>query len=432
MTAVLLPATLGSAEEPRVYDLAACVRIGLEQSVKAANARRDEAIAGQKIRQARADALPHITATASYLRLDELQDIEFDGERMEFGTLDNYQVGIEVAQLLYSGGRVAAALRAARLTQSLAGHERNSVETGLIRDIETGFYDILLARESVAVREASLKQLEALVQQTDDRFKNGTASEFDLIRAKVRRANERPFLIRARNRRDVAIAAYRRLLRLPDGPIAFHGKLACEAVKGDLAAFQRAAALNNPDLKAVSDSVGLRKEDLGAARSAGRPSIQARVLYTGANSYQFVSFDEDWEWHWNAGVSLNWNLWDGDLTRGRVEEKRLVLEKARATEDDLTRGLRLQVQEAYLDMRHAEEAVTSAEQNLELARKSLNIAQARHKNGLGTYLEFTDANLALSTARLTHLEALGAHMKAVSRLRFLCGSNLNALGKEQP
>lgn len=421
-----------SAAEPRVYELKDCIRIGLERSVPAANARRDQSIAHQKVRQTRADALPHVSASATYTRLDEVQDIEIDGERMEFGSLDNYQIGMEVTQLLYSGGRVATALRSSRLIQSLASHQRSDVERGLVRDIETGFYDILLARERVTVRRASIDQLKALVKQTDDRFQNGTASEFDLIRAKVRLANERPLLIRARNQVAVGVAGYRRLLLLPDGPVSFKGTLVCDPLEGDISTWQQAAFLNSPNLHAISEGVRLRKEDVQAARAAARPFVNARFLYTGANSYQFVSFDDAWEWHWNAGVSLTWNIWDGDLTRGIVEEKRLVLANARATEGDAARALKLQVQQSFLEITHAEEAIASAAENLALAEKSQEIAQTRHKSGLGTYLEFTDANLALSTARLTHLTALAAHMKAVSQLTYLCAPNLNAPQKEQP
>jgi hypothetical protein len=40
---------------------------------------------------------------------------------------------------------------------------------------------------------------------------------------------------------------------------------------------------------------------------------------------------------------------------------------------------------------------------------------------LGTYLEYTDANLGLSTAKLTYLNAVHEHVSAQARLDFSTG-----------
>ena len=53
--------------------------------------------------------------------------------------------------------------------------------------------------------------------------------------------------------------------------------------------------------------------------------------------------------------------------------------------------------------------------------RSLDIARARYENGLATALDFADANLALSVARLTRLQALHDHMNALARLRQASG-----------
>jgi outer membrane protein len=121
---------------------------------------------------------------------------------------------------------------------------------------------------------------------------------------------------------------------------------------------------------------------------------------------------------------VTWDVWDGRLTKGTVREKALELEKTRADLDDAERHVRLQVRQAYLDMAHAGQAVAASAGTVSRAAKALEIARARHKSGLGTYLEFTDANLALSTARLTHLVAMRDHMSAVVALRYATGMPL--------
>ena len=55
---------------------------------------------------------------------------------------------------------------------------------------------------------------------------------------------------------------------------------------------------------------------------------------------------------------------------------------------------------------------------LRLAQKGLDIARVRYEQGLSTYLEFTETNLALSSARLALWEARFECRAAAARLRY--------------
>lgn len=120
-------------------------------------------------------------------------------------------------------------------------------------------------------------------------------------------------------------------------------------------------------------------------------------------------------------MAVEWDLFDGLLRRNRVSEKRLELAKAREILGETERQIALEIQSHYLDMREAAETVAASAETVELAEKGLEIARARYENGLATYLDFTDANLALATARLTRLQALHDHMNALARLRQASG-----------
>jgi outer membrane protein TolC len=418
-------------EEAKKYTLEECIEIGLEQSAAAANARRDQEISAAAVVQARSQALPHLSLRGAYNRLDELQEIPLDEESpVELGTLDNYSADITISQLLYSGGKVGAALRAAKTTRSFADWSRADTESILIKDIRVGFYDILQARAAAEVVEKSVSQLESLLAQTEERYRNGTVSEFDVITARVRLANEQPTLIQARNRYEVGTEVFKGLLNLDTASFEIEGELVCEPVNADLQDLIESALLNRPALR-VLEAVGqLRKEDLAAAKSGRYPSLAAMFTYNGANSYQFVSFDNNWEWHWNAGLVLQWDLWDGGLTAGTVREKKLELAKSRTDLEEMNKAVRLEVQTAFLDMKHALEAVEAGRGNVELAEKALAIARTRHEQGMATYLEFTDSNLALSRAGLAYSQSLRDHANAVARLKYACGLDDLELHKE--
>jgi outer membrane protein TolC len=422
LTVFLLPAAIHiSFGADHEYSLDRCIVLGLERSPRAVNARRDQSIADERIGQAKALVFPHLSFLGEYTRLDELQDFEVGDETFEFGTLDNYSVSASVSQLLYAGGKVGAALRAGSLTRRQAEWGLLGTENRLVKDIRVGFHRLLLSKDSVKVMQFSVEQLKAFLRQTEQKHANGAAAEFDVITAKVRLANETPLLISSSNTYELAAADFKRLINLDDEPFEPRGELAFKEWKPDLEELRRRALVHRAELHEAEVLVDLRREAAVSAMSDGLPSLSAALTYTGANSYQFAGFEEEWEWHWNAGLALTWNFWDGGLTRASVRQKELELAKARTELDDFVKSIELDVTRAFLDMKAAREAVGAGAGNVELARKALEIAQARHKAGLSTYLEFTDANLALSRARLTHLRAMHDHMNAVAQLEYACG-----------
>ena len=425
LAAIIMVREAGAAPDVPVYTLEECVEMGLREAAAARNAERDARIAVTRIGQVRAQLLPDLKAKGGYTRLDEVPEYESDGEMEPTGREDNYAAGVEVSQLLYSGGSVGAALKAAKLYREIAQTRIRQTENELVRDIQVGFNDILLADEQVKVQEASLAQLEDLLKQAETRRRQETASEFDVLTARVKVANERPVLILARKRADLARAAFRSLIHLEPENFLLSGELAYVPEERSLEDWQEQGLEQRPELVELRHFLGMRQADIRAEQGGYLPQIRAFANYEGTNPESGSARDE-WEWGWTAGVTAEWDLFDGALRRNRIAEKRLELEKEQETLADTERQVLLEIQTHYLDLKQAEETVAASAETVALAEKSLEIARTRYENGLATYLDYTDANLALNVARVTRLLALHEHMNALARLRQASGE-----GREQ-
>jgi outer membrane protein len=416
------------AEEPSVpmvLTLQDSIETGLRQAAAARNARRDEEIAGRRINQVRAQILPQVKASGRYTRLDEVAAFEFDGDRYEMGREDNYAAGVEASQLLYSGGSVGAALKAAGLYREVARAQVQRVENELVRDIRVAFHGILLADEQVRVQEASLAQLEDWLAQVEARHRQQTASEFDVLTAQVRVANGRPVLIQARKQAELARVTFRNLVQFEAEAFELDGELAFAPVERTTGDWQALGLERRPELVELRNYLGMWEADIRAEQGGGLPQVRAFAGYRGENPPTGTAADE-WEWGWNAGVAVEWDLFDGALRRNRVAEKRLELAKARETLADAERQIAMEIQSHVLDLREAAETVAAGAETVAMAEKGLEIARVRYENGLATYLDFTDANLALATARLTRLQALHDHMNARARLQQASGEEFEA------
>ena len=200
------------------------------------------------------------------------------------------------------------------------------------------------------------------------------------------------------------------------------GELAFEPSDRPQDEWQARGAEQRPELREQRLYLGMWEADIRAEQGGFLPQIRAFANYEGTNP-ESGSANEEWAWGWNAGVRAEWDLFDGALRHNRIREKRLELDKARETLADNERQVALEIRAHYLDLQQAAETVAASAETVALAEKGLEIARTRYENGLATYLDVTDANLALNTARLTRLLALHEHLNAQARLQQASGEN---------
>ena len=81
----------------------------------------------------------------------------------------------------------------------------------------------------------------------------------------------------------------------------------------------------------------------------------------------------------------------------------------------------LEVQQAYLTLRAAEEAIPTAKLGVEQAQENLDIANGRYAAGVGNPIEVTDAEVSLANARLAHIQTLYADKVAQANLEKAMG-----------
>lgn len=109
---------------------------------------------------------------------------------------------------------------------------------------------------------------------------------------------------------------------------------------------------------------------------------------------------------WNAGVALSIPIFSGFLTKYQVSEAKANLNILLANEEALRQNVLLEVQQTYLNLTEAEERIVTAEITVRQARENHEIATGRYAAGVGNPIEVTDAEVALSNAKASQIQAL--------------------------
>jgi outer membrane protein TolC len=438
--ALLLTATFARAADTnalpawltRPLALADALAIAEAQNAELLKAKKDlEATHGISL-QSRAIALPRVNITGQYRAVDEASidapsvggafPITFDQNNQ------SWNMGLEVAQSLYDGGRINAGLRTARLQREQAVADYQTALSDTLLNVRVLYDDTLVTAELITVREASVTLLTQQLDDTRRRLEAGTVPQFNVLRAEVELANARPPLIRARNAHRIAKQRLANELGwdVPAGvdedlPLTLTGRLTAPKTDITLSNALAQALQNRTELTSLRLAEQLRKEGVVTAKAGNRPRLEVFAGY-GAQSRQFDDRLSAEAHGWNAGARVNWPLWDGQLTKGKIQQARAQHERSQIDFDDARRRIELNVRALYSTFIEAREVLDSQQKVIDQATEALRLATARYETGTDTQLNVLSAQTALTEARSVYVQALHEYTVALSRLQRAMGA----------
>jgi len=420
--------------------LAEATDIALQQNPSLRRARKEIEAAQGILIQTRAIVLPKVQLGGAF---NAVQDSDVDKPPttipgFTFGTDKNWNTQLRIAQSIYEGGRMTSALRVGRLTADQAFLNYQTAVADTVLAVQTAYYDVLLGEQQIKVQEASIELLTRELADTNRRFEAGTVPRFNVLRAQVELANAQPRLIRARNMYRIGKNNLANLLgfdvpreALEDIPLKLSGKLEAEPYELEISKALALALERRTELGSLRKAEALRAEDVVNARSGYKPTFEAYAGYD-AHSSMFRT-DLSYTLHgWIAGVQMNWDLFDGLKTQGRVKEAQARKEQAAIELEDTGRRIELEVRTAFSNFREGDEVLKSQTKVVEEAEEALRLATSRADAGTATQLDVLSAQTALTEARTTQVQALHDYEVARARLQRAVGGTEENSKSQRP
>ncbi len=375
---------------------------------------------GQVI-EIRAQALPNLAATGSYSQYapELVRGGSATGgsgaSTLATGSLEkSWRIALQVQQILYSGGKVRAAVKIAQLTQDTSHHMLRETVDKVIATVRTQFYTALLNRELITVAEESIMLLSDQLKDQQNRFDAGTVPRFNVLQAEVALANARPNLIRAKNNFHISRLQLAKTLGLEtDDEPDVSGTLRMIPREVNLSRALTAARKNRPILKAQENTVSSGEQQITVAKAGYKPSLNADVGYEFVNSRSSSDLSKVVN-GWYLGVNGTWAIFDGFQTKGQVEQAKASLASAKVGLGDSIHQVELEVQQAYAQAKVAREVIATQEKVVEQADEAVRLARERLNAGAGTQLDVLNAQVALTSARTTQKQAMSDYNVALA------------------
>jgi len=337
-------------------------------------------------------------------------------------TVDDFNARGLVTVPLYAGGRNAATRKAASANTEAAREDNAAVQNALGYEVARAFHTVLKTRQFIRAAEAGVKSFEENLAVAKKRVEGGTLLKTGVLDIEVRLALAREELVRARNANALAVRALRNLLGIESGSfeVADAAPASTAPESGDFS--------GRPELAAAQHRERAAQEQARAAKGSYLPRVSA-----------FGSLDYDYGWKYDngggsytAGALLQWDVWDGRLTRAKVREATANLESTREEQRKLRLALDLEVEQARLDLTAANERLSVTDQAVGQAAESARLTRARFEQELALSKDLIDAETALVTARVRRAEAEADRQIAIAAVRKALGlPQLESLSKSK-
>jgi outer membrane protein TolC len=308
---------------------------------------------------------------------------------------------------LYAGGRNVAGRQAAKATTGAAKQESAAIRNELGFEVSRAFHTVLKTRQFILAAEAAVNSFETNLVVAGKRLEGGTLLKSDLLDIEVRLAQAREDLVRARNASTLAQRALRNLLGIEEGKfvIADTAPAVSAPDPGDFS--------QRPELAAARERERAAQAQVGGTKSGYLPRVSA----FGSVDYDYGSVTGGQGQSYTAGVLAQWDLWDGFSTRAKVREANANLESAREEQRKLRLALDLEVEQAQLDFKAADERLAVSGKTVEQAQESAGLTRNRFEQGLALSTQLIDSESALVAARVRRAEAESDRRIAIAALR---------------
>jgi TolC family type I secretion outer membrane protein len=318
---------------------------------------------------------------------------------------------IQGRQLIYDFGKTGALVDEARANVRAFESDLERTRELVVLNVRQNYLNLLQAQRLTAVADAQVARAELNLRSARGFFDVGTKPKSDVTKAEVEVANARVSQIRARNLVDFNQVSLANALGLPaTTPLTIQDILGYEPVPLDRDSLRVEALGNRPELAQARARIDAARAQLSGARARYFPDL------TATGSYGAATTDPPLHEVWSISGNLSWNIFEGFFTKARIQETQALVAAAQANYDTLDLQVRLDVEQAYIATVEAAERIGATGVAVDSARENLRLAQGRYDAGVGTILDLTDAQLALTNAEADQVRALTDHRLALAAL----------------
>jgi outer membrane protein TolC len=434
-----------------------CIRIALQKHQSLQVSEANVLMAEAQYQQAMSAYWPQLNVDVNASRADQARTFTFQGAvelppqlsgalaqlgaqpvkslpiNMEIKLFDRdlLTASVNLTYPVFTGGKRGALVGQANKGIQIAeqGHRKSKLE--IIRDVKRFYHGAQFALKMEQLGKDTLARFEILEELTERLYQHGSlkVKKTDYLRIKTTTAITRSMLHEAEYARQLAHEALSNAMGLQwDTKLSLTRADQPQKMSDDLQSLITAAKDFNPDVQQLSLAVQAVEYKIMEARSGYFPVVgfqaSAHKLW---NDFDGGLVNETNREGWTIGVGLQWSLFDGFRTAGKVDHAKASRRKIESQQILLDQGMALQIKQQFLRLQ-------SASKQIDDTLEAFNYASENRKLHVRAYQEDMVETKDVIEAQIIETFAHGAQLRsrhtmdlALTLLEFLVGENIQEL-----
>jgi len=345
----------------------------LDRSPILQSASIDVKIALEKYHQMKASFYPSVTLQSSYTRLTNVPVMEMQTPQgtmeMSMGWPDNYLNALSISLPLFTSGK--------RLIMNKHAQEHYNV--------------------------------------TEAQFKEGSATDLDVIRAEKDVYQAKSNILQADNNIKNLYRALNNLLGFPVDtiyPLEEEGD--SMGIEFPVDSLVQIAFNTREELKSIDRAIESAKLNIKMNLASFFPDV---AFWSNIGYNKPLNFDNEWGWDVKMGVSLSLPIFQGFSNYHKLKEAKRNLEKLLITRNMVKKNLEIEIRNLYDRLEEAKEELKVQEENLKLSKRALEMAKEQYRMGYITHTDYRDIELGYMGAQFSYYSALFTYRINLEKIR---------------
>ncbi|MEW6378321.1 MAG: TolC family protein [bacterium] len=322
-------------------------------------------------------------------------------------------------------------VRQAEFDQQISAYELQQYIIELVARVQKNYWDLVLAKETLNIREKSLELSERQMDETQERIRLGKQAESELIFAQAEVAAEKGKVIDAKSALSQRTLDFLRLLN-PDVDTLWDRKVSLttppapiDRETGNVQEHVATAFRSRPDL--AQAYLNLQKGDLEVVRT--RNGLLPRLdffitlknMASGPEFPQSISEFDDSDYI--VGLNLSRPL---ENTQAKAQSRRAGLSRLKYLEsiENLKQIIQVEVRKAIGEIERCREQIFALQANRSKQEEKLKVEQEKFRVGRSTNLLVFQAQRDLTEARVREVTAIIDQIEAFIDLQICEGTLL--------
>jgi outer membrane protein len=312
--------------------------------------------------------------------------------------LSAYTAGVIANQRLYDFGYTRSLVESSKLAERAQEQDIQARRAFIALNVQRLYYNSLKRRKLVQIAEETVRERGIIKNQIEALYRQQLKSKLDLDLVQVELTNAESLLLKARNDIKAGYADLNRAMGitgaddyvLEDLPIEVRPQRPLETLISE--------SLAHPEVRKAKELIASSEARVTAMKRQYLPTISAL-----ASGGDYETFDTSRNlatggW-WTAGAFVSMPLFTGFLIENQVREAAAQQNAAQAGSVSIEQALTQQVTTSYLDTVTLAQQIKLAEEQVKTAQEALQLAKQRYRLGLGSVVEVTQAEVAVTSAQ---------------------------------